>query len=154
MAALHPLSKVHRLLKHHTNLILAGIWSAGFLYSAIPISNIYISTSVVNNVTYYECSWNNDIGIFKQRLFMNANLVLTFIFPSLSMTFAYVAIMRKLRNSAIGAKTAYAVAVSSGNGANGGGSSASARRVRKIKSNLFQLLGIIWKGIFNRTRIR
>lgn len=74
---------------------------------------------------------------------MNANLVLTFIFPSLSMTFAYVAIMRKLRNSAIGAKTAYAVAVSSGNGANGGGSSASARRVRKIKSNLFQLLGII-----------
>lgn len=141
MAALHPLSKVHRLLKHHTNLIISVIWIAGIVYSAIPITHIYTIESVVNNVTYYECSWNNDIGIFKQRLFMNANLVLTFIFPSFSMTFAYVAIMRKLRNSAIGTKMAYTVALSSGgggaggaavNGAKGGSSSTSGRRLPDV----------------------
>lgn len=96
MATLHPFSHVHHWLECHTRFILLMTWVFGSLYAYIPFENTATRSFQLNNVTYYECSYDNDVSKLKRRLFMTSNLVLTFLLPLLVLIFSYSSIMRKL----------------------------------------------------------
>lgn len=96
MATLHPFSRLHRWLETRTHIMLAMTWLIGSFYAYIPYENTYTREFVLNNQTYYECSYDNDLSLVKRRIFMTSNFVLTFLLPLIVLICTYSAIMRKL----------------------------------------------------------
>jgi len=76
--------------------MLCFTWVLGAMYAYIPITNTYTRPFEHENVTYYECSYDNEISVLKRRLFASSNFVLTFLLPLLVLICSYSAIMSKL----------------------------------------------------------
>lgn len=113
MATLHPFSPIHHWLERHTREILASTWVFGALYAYIPFDNTAAKPFQLNNMTYYECSYDIGLSNLKRRIFMTSNFVLTFLLPMLVLIFAYSSIMRKLLNDQHRVKHNFVKSVSS-----------------------------------------
>lgn len=101
MATVRPFSALHRFSRAHAGRArLLLVWLLGAVYAAIPLRYMDIRPiSVDDGDGVYEshviCYFNAQP--FTRRLFMNVNLVLTFILPTIGITACYLAIARKIR---------------------------------------------------------
>ena len=93
------MSRSLRWLQSHTTTVIIIIWSSGLMYAYIPLRHTGTRSFELNGNTFYQCSYNIGLSRTKHRFYMTVNFVLTFALPSIIMTIAYVAIMRKVRHS-------------------------------------------------------
>ena len=79
--------------------MLLASWICGAAYASILVSNTYTTAFEVDGTEYRQCNYDNELSELKRSLFAVTNFVLTFTLPLAIMSFSYLAIMRRLKNS-------------------------------------------------------
>lgn len=99
IVAIHPVSCACHWFQSHSRHMLLASWICGAAYASIPVSNTYTTVFEVDGTEYRQCNYDNELSELKRSLFAVTNFVLTFTLPLAIMSFSYLAIMRRLKNS-------------------------------------------------------